>query len=304
MGRERHLVGLMVAVCLALPAPLLANPNDISLRGLGRPQTQALSDPANRRYKALTSELAFALAPRPLAPAETLGISGFEISLASTTSDISENKAYWKGQPGNPIFEGVLPSHGSRGVPKVFWVPTVHIRKGLPLSSDIGITGAYLAWSEMTMLGLDTKIALHESYFRWVPALAVRGAVGRLFGASDLDMVTFEIDMMASLAFGVGGMAQVTPFLGYGWLFAHVNSQVIDETPYEVLDNTDQKGGPDGSLYTFPTLDWSDNSHGRFFLGFRINVAMLEVLYELDVGFLGSGVGTLVSNTFKLGFDV
>lgn len=304
----------MVATAWVLPGPARANPYDISLRGLGRPQNNPpLNDPAVVRYQNLTSELVFALAPRPLAPAETLGISGFEFSVVSTTADINDQADYWQGQPGNPVFEGVLSSHGNRGVPKVFWVPTIHLRKGLPMSSEIGINAAYLAWSEMTMLGVDAKIALHESYFRWVPALSLRGSVGRLFGSSDLDIVSFEGDLLASLPFGIGGMVQITPYLGYGLLWAHVNSQVLDETPYRTVDcssgrclpdNVDQKGGADGSLYTFPTLEWSDNSHGRLFFGVRAGVAFIEVIYEIDVGFVGNEAGTLMSHSFKLGFDV
>jgi hypothetical protein len=312
----RQLVlGLMLAATWVLPAPAQANPYDISLRGLGRPRDATLSDPAVQRYQNLTSELVFALAPRPLAPAETLGISGFEFSIASTTADINDTAAYWQGQPGMPVFEGVLPSHGEKGVPKVFWVPTVHLRKGLPMSAELGINASYLAWSEMTMLGVDGKIALHESYFRWVPAVSVRGSVSRLFGSSDLDIVAFETDLMASLPFGIGGMVQVTPFAGFGLWWAHVNSQVLDETPYRtvdcisipgrcIADNVDQKGGEDGSLYTFPTLEWNENRHSRVFFGARVTVAMMEVIYELDIGVVGGEAGTLTSHTFKLGFDV
>ncbi|MBI3178612.1 MAG: hypothetical protein HYZ27_03065, partial [Deltaproteobacteria bacterium] len=279
----------------------LANPYDLSLRGLGRPQSQSLKDPAVQRYQKLANELVFAMAPRPLAPAETLGMSGFEFSLVSTLSDISEGEDYWQGQPGNPIFEGVLSSHSSHKIPSRFWVPTAHLRKGLPMSTEIGISGTYLAYSEMFMLGGEFKGALHESYFRWAPAVSFRVAFGRLFGASDLDIMSGEWDVLASMPFGLGGMVQLTPYLGYGMLYAQVNSQVIDETPYEVMDATDQKGGTDGSLYTFPTIEWQDNSYGRFFGGFRVNVAMMELIYEINLGFADT---TLQSHSIKLGFDV
>ena len=297
---------LMLAISLAVPGTSRANPNDISLRSLGRPKSFALSDPAVQRYKSLSTELAFALSTRPLSPAETLGVNGFEFSLVSTFADITETADYWQGQPGTPVFEGVMASHGSRGVPRVFWVPTLHLRKGLPLSTELGINGSYLAWSDMFVVGAEAKIALHESFFRWVPALAGRIAANRLFGASDLDLFTFEADVLVSLPIGVGSALQVTPYGGWGMLFAHVNSQVIDETPYKVTDAaSDQKGGHDGSLYTFPTLDWKDNRHQRIFGGLRFNIAMIELLYELDVGILDlQKKTTLMSHSIKLGFDV
>ena len=306
MGCASKLASWMVAAGLSLvPAASLANPYDISLRGLGRPDPQlGLDDPAAKRYRALSSELALALAPRPLAPAETLGMSGFEFSLVNTLADISANQPYWQGQPGEPVLEGALANHGGRSVPSVFWIPSVHLRKGLPMSTEIGINGSYLAYSDMFFMGAEAKVALHESYFRYAPALTFRTAFGRLFGSSDLDMFTFEADGITSLAFGVGGMAQLTPYLGYGVMFAHVNSQVIDETPYSVRDGNDQKGGPEGSLYTFPTVNWSENQHMRIFGGLRINIAMFELLYEFDLGQVKFNHKQLLSHSFKIGFDV
>lgn len=293
------------AVAMGLAGAAYAHPNDISLLGLGRPRDGSLSDPATRRYRALSAELALALSPKALQPAETLGMSGFEFGLASTLTGISEREDYWQGQPGSPVFEAPL---NDRKVPGALWTPTLTVRKGLPMSADVGVSFAYLASSSMAMLGADFKIALYESYVRYFPALAVRGSFGRLIGSSDLDMFTGEVDALASFAFGVGGMAQLTPYVGVGRMFAHVNSQVLDETPYSVVDDqNDQRGGADGSLYTFPTLDWQKNQFTRVFGGLRLNVAMLTVSYALDVGLLPYGfvdTKTLFSHSFKLGFDV
>ncbi len=292
---------LAFILCLA-PAVAAANPYDISLRGLGRPRTDNLDDPAVQRYRRLAGELALAMSPKPMAPAETLGMAGFEISIANTLTDISEKAPYWQGQAGTPVFEGVL---RGRDVPGVLWTPTAHLRKGLPLSTELGIQGTYLAFSEMFMLGAELKIAVHESFFRWAPALSARVAAGRLFGSSDLDIFTAEADVMTSLPFGVGGMAQVTPYLGVGQMFAHVNSYVLDETPYAVSDPDDQKGGLDGSLYNFPTLDWQDNTFPRVFGGLRINAAMIELLYEFNAGIMPfAGSKQVTSHTIKFGFDV
>ncbi|MCK5688738.1 hypothetical protein KAI87_05670 [Myxococcota bacterium] len=306
--RLRHVALLIIMLGSLAPSSASANPYDISLVSLGRPLSTAPTDPAVGRYRALTGELALALAPRALAPAETMGINGFEFSLVNTLADISEEEVYWQGQPGMPVFEGALASHGSRTSPSMLWIPTLHIRKGLPLSTEVSVTGAYMAFSEMLMLGGDFKIALHESFFRKLPAISIRGAGARLIGSSDIDMVTGEIDVLASMAFGVGGMMQITPYLGGGRVIAHVNSQVLDETPYSVTVSADQRGGSSGSLYTMPTLEWQDNQFTRIFGGLRLNVSFVELLYEADFGTMSyTDIGvekTLISHSFKIGFDV
>jgi hypothetical protein len=299
-------IGLLAMSLAALPATALANPYDISLRGLGRPPsdcrnaTNCADDKAVVRYRSLANELAAAMAPRMLAPAETLGMSGFEISLATAHTPISSDADYWQGQPGAPVFEGVS---RKRNVPDQFWTPTVHLRKGLPLSSEIGVQGSYLAFSEMFMLGGEFKLALHESFSRWIPSLASRIAVSRLFGASDLDIICGEVDGVLSLPFGVGGMAQITPYVGGGLLFVDVSSQVIDSTPYLVTDDADQRGGGTGSLYTFPRLEWQDNGHQRAFVGMRFIVAFIEILAEWNLTMIDKGPADISTYTVKLGFD-
>lgn len=297
----RTLTAWTIALSVVWPLWVHANPYDISLRGLGRPERSVASDPAVVRYRRLSSELVLALAPHPGQPAETLGMSGFSFAVESPLTAINSNAAHWQGQAGNPVFEGVI---RGRDVPNVLWTPTFHVRKGLPISAEIGVSGSYLAFSEMFMLGGEFKLALHESYLRWFPAVSTRLAFSRLFGSSDLDILAGEADLMMSLPFGIGGMAQLTPFLGAGLLFAHVNSQVIDETPNTVVDPNDQRGGPGGSLYTFPTLDWKDNRATRFFGGLRFIAAFVELTYELDFGLTPVDKEQILTHILKIGFDV
>lgn len=315
VGKHALLLGMATGALIALvyPSQASANPYDISLRGLGRPaQNSSLDDPAVRRYRRLANELTMSMLPRPLAPAETLGLNGFEFAIGSTITNINWNAPHWTGQPGNPVFEGAATG---QAVPQVLWTPTASIRKGLPLSMEVGLSGSYLAWSEMFMLSAEYKIAWHESFFRWAPALSTRVAFSRLFGSSDLDIISGEADVMTSLPIGIGGMVQLTPYAGYGLVFPHINSQVIDETPYEVLDNQDQQGGARGSLYTFPTINWHDNGQGRFIAGARFIVAFVELVFEFNWMMInlfdssanptgGPALNDLYSFSAKLGFDV
>ena len=236
-----------------------------------------------------------------MAPAETLGISGFEFSLVSTYADISQDERYWTGQPGSPVFLGVA---DGEGIPTGFWIPTLHIRKGLPLSTEVGITASYLAFSEMFLLGAEGKIALHEKFTKYMPDLAARGAIGSLFGNSDMKLTTIEADVLASYAFGIDGVMQLTPYVGWGLVFIDVISGVIDETPYTVTDRVrDQNGQESGSLYVFERLVWNENRNQRIVAGARANFAFIEVVYELDIGLIDSTQSSLMSHSFKIGFD-
>jgi len=53
--------GLPLLAVWLPPSLSLANPNDISLRGLGRPESNSVNDPAVKRYRNLSTELAAAL---------------------------------------------------------------------------------------------------------------------------------------------------------------------------------------------------------------------------------------------------
>ncbi len=290
---------LVMAMAMATASTSLAGSYDISLRGLGRPAPGNLNDAAFLRFQKLGNELGISLAPRPLAPAETLGVSGFEFAFVTVHADISEEESYWRGQPGSPVLRGVADGNG---VPGGFWIPTLHIRKGLPMSTELGITASYLAFSEMFLLGVETKIGIHESYYRWVPSLALRGAVGTLFGSADIKLTTIETDILASLPIGIDGIVQLTPYLGYGMVFVDVISGIIDETPYDVQP-ADQNGRSDGSLYVFERLNWHENRSHRVIMGLRANYAFFELTYEIDIGIVPIADKTLQSHSIKIGFD-
>ncbi len=290
-------LGLAVLGMLFVPLVAMASPHDIQIRGLGRPQTNSLDDPAVKRFRLLTSELALALAPKPLTPAETLGVSGFEFSLGASQADISEDLNYWQGQPGSPIFEAAI---RDRKIPAALWIPYIHLRKGLPISTEIGINGSYLAGSNMFMVGADLKIALHESYIRWFPSISLRGAASTLFGADDFVVTTGEADVIVSLPIGIGGMVRINPYLAFGLVGMDATSDVIDETPYDVRD---QGGGASGSLYTFPRMKITENIFNRFVIGTQVQTSFIKLLYEIDIGQLNFADKTLLSHSFQVGFD-
>lgn len=297
------LKALTAAVLMLSSVAVVAAPYDIQLRGLGRPETRdSLSDPAIKRFRYLVNELGTVIAPRVLAPADTLGMSGFEFTMVSTFADISESEDWWTGQPGSPVFQGV--NADGRGLPRAMFVPSVHIRKGLPYSVEVGVTGSYLAYSSMFSLGAEIKTAIYESYYRWVPALGARLAFGTLFGTPELTLTTAEADILASLPIGIGGVVQLNPYVGGGVMVVDATSGLIDETPWEVDDPKDQRGGSTGSLYTFPRMPWYENRSTRILVGTKLKFYAFAVLWESSFVLLGPSDDMLSSHSFKFGFDI
>jgi hypothetical protein len=272
--------GLCAIIVAALPVRARADKNDLTLeRIIGMPTTAGgFNDPTDpvrqTMYKSLMSELALVMAPRPLAPADTLGYSGFQLAFETSFTQITNSADYWQ-----------------RGVEQVSssFLPTISVmaRKGiwLPLPGfEIGAGATKLLDSNMYAVQGYAKLALHEGFHDWaLPSLAVRGAVSHLLGASEVNLTTVTIDASVSKSFGIGGTVTLDPYLGAGTLLSFVRGQVIDATP-----NHDAfKDGPDStdvnSNTTFPDPDtivrW------RMFAGFRLLYAFLAFTGEFAYTF-------------------
>ena len=288
--------------CLSVSETAIAGGNDISLVGLGRPVQSSLDDPAVKRFRRLSSELAITLSPNLSETGRTRGMSGFGFGLITSYTNINEAGKYWQGQPGTPVLAGPLED---KSVPSYFFTPTLYASKGLPFSSQIGASLSLLSGSQMSVLNGNFKFALHESYFRKLPTLSAQFAINRLLGATDIDLISGSLDLIASYAFGLSGMTRWDIFVGGGQQFAHVNSLVLDETPFSVDDATnDQRGGTNGSLYTFPTLEWKDNVILRIMGGLKVHVAMFEIVYGFRLSQIKWSGRSIPTHSLKFGFDL
>jgi hypothetical protein len=266
-----------VVVALLSVATSARSDNNFSLeRLIGPPSAPGqVNDPSSfivqSQFRSLMSEMGVVLAPRFLSPADTLGWSGFQLSLESSFTQISNHADYWK--------LGVRHVSGS-------YLPTISVmaRKGIwfPLPSfELGAGGTYLIDSDLYALTVYAKFGLHEGFHKSVlPSLAVRGAVSHLFGSSQVDMTVVSVDVSISKSFGLGGMMKLDPYVGANALFTIVRSQVIDTTP--MIDAYQQ--GPNGldlnANTTFPDQDtiirW------RLFGGFRLVYWKLAITGEVD----------------------
>ena len=278
-------------VTASFVAPAAANPLDVQLRGLGA-YTRNGDQAPRERFRLLTAEIGFALSPRTAAPAQGLGMSGFDVSFDVALVSLNIGSEYWQ----NGVTEqerrlGTLP--GSTQA-----VTGMHVRKGLPFGLELEAHINWLLNSTMFMIGGDIRYVFLEGY-KYLPNFAVRAGVGRLLNAQEIDLTTVNLDMTVSKTFALGGMVRLTPMVGYGILFMNANSAVLDATPDNTTDNIALEQ-PNGSLYTLPESPLARNFHHRIYAGIELQTFIFVFLYQFDVGLITGG-RPLFQNTIRLG---
>ncbi len=147
-------------------------------------------------FDQVIKELGAVLVFNPMAPAEPLGITGFDIGIEVVASDIGDNEEYWAKFIENGDTYSYLP------------VPRVHIQKGLPFNIDVGAMYVYVPDSNIKLWGAEIKYAILEGT-TVTPALAVRASYSKLEGVDDIDLNTQSLDLLISK-----GFVMLTPYAG------------------------------------------------------------------------------------------
>lgn len=209
----------LIGTALALaPRSVWAGKYDLDLTRLGTVTgTGIVQDDAG--FRSLASELGTVMAPRPVDPADSLGLSGFAISADVGINTISNGASYW---------DRTSDGRADRVA------PTLQIigRKGLWPGIELGGGATHMFDSRMWAITGYAKAALHEGFHHLpIPTIAVRGSFSRLLGAKDLSLTTAAPAVEISHVFGLGQTFSLTPYVGYEALFILARSTVLDATP-------------------------------------------------------------------------
>jgi len=148
-------------------------------------------------FHLLTQDLGATLSYKSLAPASTLGVTGFDLSLAVTGTSL-DNQA---------IFEK---ASGGSSVPTTVPVPTLRVAKGLPFNIDVGAFYMAIPSSNIKLYGGEARWAFVAGNAA-LPAIAVHGVYSKLTGVDQLELNSRSIDVSISK-----GFAFFTPYAGIG----------------------------------------------------------------------------------------
>lgn len=189
---------IAVSIILSVSGSLFAADADIKIpAGLGQSQ-----------FNDVTKELGLAIAYVPLAPAENLGIIGFDMGVELTAVDIDQDLFKKTKVIADP--------------PSLIPFPKLHLQKGLPFGIDIGAIYSKVPTSNISIAGGEIKYAILTGT-AVTPALAIRGSYTRLLGVSDLDLETFGADLSISK-----GFLFLTPYAGIGQVWIKANSDIVN----------------------------------------------------------------------------
>jgi len=216
---RRFTFGSFLALGLGLwPTAAHAGKYDLDLTSLGRATATGV-DQDDAAFRSLSSELGTVIAPKPMDPADSLGLSGFAISTDFTINTIGGQRSYWQS--------------ASDGEAQNV-VPTVQVmgRKGLYPGIEVGGGASHVFDSRMWALGGYAKVAFHEGFHHLpIPSIALRVSASRLLGAKDFNLTSVAPAITVSHLFGLGKTFNLTPYIGYEALIIFSRSSVLDATP-------------------------------------------------------------------------
>lgn len=180
---RRHLA---TAIALsAVIAPVHAADNIDNLFGMSQ------SD-----FRLLSEDLGAALSYKPLTPAESTGVLGFDLGVEVTATELAHPEVFDRAVSGD--------------APNTLIVPKLHLHKGLPFGIDLGVSYAQVPGSNIELLGAEVRYAILQGGVA-TPALGLRASYTSLRGVDQLDLNTTGIDLAISK-----GFAFITPYAGVG----------------------------------------------------------------------------------------
>jgi hypothetical protein len=263
----RRPLALLAAVIAVTAAPAGAGePLDFDLGRLGAPskavwqvadpslsdaQATALAGDSRVRFARLATDLAMGFTSSLLQPASTTGHSAFAFDLEASYTGVTHGVV---GTEPYPTSAATYPREywATRSLkPHDLLTPSVHVRKSLPFSLELGGRFSYLSQSRCFAAQLEGKWALIEGFYV-LPDVALRAAWTKVVGQRDLDLTATEVALMTSKRFGVNAVVSVTPYLALRLTRLSASTRVIDFRPAGAAPATPAQ--IDASSAAFPNL--------------------------------------------------
>lgn len=228
----KKLLPLLCALGFVAQPALAANNNITSLQNLGQADFNALSE-----------DLSSALSYKPVGLATPLGVTGFDIGVEVTQTNMAKSSQIWSSITGSGTTLNNL------------YVPKVHVDKGLPFGLDIGAFYSAVPTTNISLYGGELRWAVIDNVA--LPTVSVRGAFTKLSGVSQLSFDTKSLDVSIAKSFAI-----VTPYAGVGKVWASSTANVASSiTGFALSDSLSQN---------------------KVYGGVNLNLGLVNLAAELD----------------------
>ena len=157
-----------------------------------------LGDLTQAEFRILSEDLGSALSYKPVTPAEPLGVSGFDVGLVVSSTDMKRSS------------QALSKSSNNGSSIRNLYVPKLQIAKGLPFNLDIAAFYSSIPSTNIKLFGAELRYAILAGGVA-TPAVAIRGSYTKLSGVAQLAFDTKGLDVSISK-----GFALFTPYAGIG----------------------------------------------------------------------------------------
>ena len=228
---------------------------------------------ASADFRAFARTFGAVMTSANLMPPRTTGHSGYAFSAELSVVSLPESVA--------------LPTE--RAQPGSLLLPSLHVRKGLPFSLELGGRVGWVEKSSMVTATGELKWAVNEG-FTYLPDVGLRLHVTKLFGAHNLDLTTTGLDIGVGKQFPLGGMVTLTPYGGLDLNFVSAASRTLDFDPGRSLEESQGNQSRDALINTgaYSRVSAGDNLTPRFYAGGRFIGGALQLGAEVSITNLGS----------------
>lgn len=154
-------------------------------------------------FERLAENLGAGTHHRAVAPAEPLGLIGFDVAVEVTATDV-ENTLFERAGDGDDLDTLV--------------VPRLHVQKGLPFGIDVGAMAAAVPGTDATLLGAELRYAVVEGGVA-TPAVSLRASYSTLQGVDELELDNYALEAGISK-----GFLMFTPYAGAGYVWTRAEA--------------------------------------------------------------------------------
>ena len=165
---------------------------------------------AQLNFRAISEDFGSALSYKPVTPAASLGITGFDVGIELSGTDMTKSANAWKSLTGSNAESTLL-------------IPKLHVAKGLPFGIDVAVFYTAVPTTSIVVSGAQLSYAIFEGDVL-EPALTVRAATSSVRGINEYSLSTKSLDVSVSKGF-IG----FTPYIGVGqvWINSSTTNAIL-----------------------------------------------------------------------------